>query len=57
MFCAYTRPIYQVSVYMIIGPLVCVFSTRFASDLFVNYGDRFSLDAIHSTVYSVLSLT
>ena len=57
MSCAYTRPSYQVSVYMIIGPLVCGCTTRFASDLFVNYGERFSRYAIRSTVYSVLSLT
>ena len=53
MFCAYTRPRYQVSVYMIIDHLVFGCTTRFASDLFVNYGERFSRDAIHS----VLSLT
>ena len=56
MFCAYTRPRYQVSVYMIIGPLVCCCTTRFMSDLFVNYGEKLSRDAIHSTVYSALSL-
>ena len=51
MFCAYTRPRYQVSVYTIIGPLVCGCTTRFVSDLFVNYGEKCSRDAIHSTVY------
>ena len=57
MFCAYSRPRYQVSVYIISDPLVFGCTTHFASDIFVNYGERFSRDAIHSTVYSVLSLT
>ena len=31
MFCACTRPRYQVSVYRTIGPLVCVFGLNSAS--------------------------
>ena len=32
MFCAYTRPRYQVSVYRTIGPLVIIISSLFKED-------------------------
>ena len=48
MFCAYTRPRYQVSVYRTIGPLVCIFTWRISTALKTDQNDwsKYLLDNI-----------